>query len=106
MSRILGVEKKAKRYHEERFRRGRLRGFDTACCKLQTRRPEKKATNRTANWKSYIPYRVTPRTRVETKFQMVLCRQAACITCSLCSLHLLHLRCLTLFALHCSAAFA
>ena len=42
MSRILGVEKKTKHYHEERFRRGRLRGFDPAYCKLQTRRPEKK----------------------------------------------------------------
>ena len=106
MSRILGVDEKAKRYHEERFRRGRLRGFDQACCKLQTGTPEKNPTNRTANWKTYIPYRVTPRTRVETKFKMVLCKQAACSNGSLCSLHLLHLRCLTLFALHCSAVFA
>ena len=57
MSRILGVKNKTKHYHEEKFRRGRLRGFDQACCKLQTGRPEKKATNRTANWKSYIPYK-------------------------------------------------
>ena len=57
MSRILAAKTKTKRYLATRFRRGRLRGFDKACCELQTRRPEKKATNRTANLKSYIPYK-------------------------------------------------
>ena len=51
-------------------------------------------------------YRVTPRTRVETKFKMVLGRRAACSTCLLCSLHLLPLHCSTLFALHCSPGHA
>ena len=106
MSRILAAKKKTKRYLATRFRRGRLRGFEKACCELQTRRPEKKATNRTANPRSYIPYRVTPRTRVETKFKVVQCRRAACSTCLLCLLHLLHLHCLILFASHSFASLA
>ena len=87
MSRILGVKKQTMRYDEERFRRGRLRGFDNVCCKLQTRRPEKKATNRTAKWKSYIPYK-TPliRTVKHGKKQLTpprgLQSEAACLPLS------------------------
>ena len=79
MSRILGVDEKAKRYHEERFRRGRLRGFENVCCQLQTRRPFKKATNRTANWKSYIPYK-TPLIRTVKHRKKQLPPHEACNT--------------------------